>query len=110
MHNKYRNCIEACNQCAAACEHCASACLREDDAESMARCIELDHQCAIICRVAAGFMASASEFASDLCRVCGEICRVCSQECRKHRVQHGQQYADAYAHCAECLTMASAYV
>ena len=70
MHDKYRTCIEACNRCAGECEHCASACLQEDDVKMMARCIDLDRQCAIICRVAAGFMASGSEFASDLCRVC----------------------------------------
>jgi uncharacterized protein DUF326 len=54
MRDKYRTCIEACNRCAVECEHCASACLQEDEVKMMARCIDLDRQCAIICRVAAG--------------------------------------------------------
>lgn len=110
MHEQYQSCIEACNRCAAECEHCASACLHEENVQKMARCIDLDHQCAVICRVAAGFMARGSEFATDICRVCGEICRACGEECRKHDVEHCQRCADACEHCAEeCERMASAH-
>jgi ferredoxin len=34
-HEKYQQCIDACNECVAACEHCAVACLHEEDIASM---------------------------------------------------------------------------
>jgi hypothetical protein len=110
MHEKYQTCIEACNDCAAECEHCASACLQEDDVGMMARCIALDRDCARICFVASGFMASGSDFAIDICRACAEVCRACGEECRKHRAQHCQRCADACERCAEeCEKMAAVH-
>ena len=110
MHEKYQSCIEACNECATACEHCANACLQEEDVKMMVRCIALDHDCAIICRVASGFMARGSAFAESLCRACAEVCRACGEECRKHEVEHCQQCAEACEHCAdECEKMAVAH-
>ncbi|HEU5122858.1 MAG TPA: four-helix bundle copper-binding protein [Verrucomicrobiae bacterium] len=110
MHEKFRSCIEACNECAATCEHCASACLQEHDVKMMTRCINLDRDCARICSIAVGFMASGSQFAEDICRVCAEICRACGEECRRHQVGHCQDCADACERCAEeCEKMASVH-
>jgi hypothetical protein len=106
-HEKYESCIEACNECAVECKHCAAACLQEDDVKSMIHCIELDRDCAHICYTASSFMASGSEFAEDLCRLCAEICRACAEECRRHDNDHCQRCADACQRCAkECEKMA----
>ena len=58
-HEKYEECIDACNECAAACEHCATACGHEKDAQMQAKCVELDRYCADMCRMAAAFLARA---------------------------------------------------
>ena len=70
-HEKFQNCIDACNDCVVACEHCATACLQEEDVKMMARCVELDRACATICAAAVRLMASGSEFA--LRRVRGDL-------------------------------------
>lgn len=62
MQQEHRECIEQCYECAAACDICASSCLREDNVEMMKHCIQLDMQCAAICRPAAQFMALESEY------------------------------------------------
>lgn len=48
-HQQMQSCIDACNQCAQACDHCAAACLQEKDVKALARCIQLDIDCAQIC-------------------------------------------------------------
>ena len=99
-------CIDACNDCAAACDRCAAACLREPDPKAMARCIALDIDCAQLCRVAAGFVARASEVADELCQACADLCDICAGECAKHSMQHCQDCAAACARCAaECRKM-----
>ena len=59
-HMKYIDCIEACNHCANECTHCASECLRESDVKMMARCIELDRDCSLLCRTASWLMSADS--------------------------------------------------
>jgi hypothetical protein len=109
MQQQYQSCIDACNACAAACDMCSTACLKEDDVKMMARCIALDMDCAQICRLAAGFMARGSEFASALCQLCAQVCQACGDECGKHQVQHCQYCAAACRRCAdECRRMAGA--
>ena len=100
-HEKYHDCIEACNDCAAVCEHCATACLNEDNVKMMARCIMLDRDCPDICRLAAAFMARDSEEAAHICEHCAEVCRRCGEECRKHDVDHCRECAEACERCAE---------
>lgn len=108
-HEKYRDCIEACNACAIECEHCATACLHEDNVKMMARCIELDRTCAGICSYAARQMAADSEFADRICALCAEICEACGDECAKHPVDHCQRCAEACHRCAEaCRQMVGA--
>jgi hypothetical protein len=110
-HDKYRSCIQACNECAAECDHCATACLDEDNPKQMARCIRLDLDCARICRLAAAAMAADSEFVTEICRLCSEICRACGEECRGHEPEHCQSCARACEKCGdECDRMVTADV
>lgn len=108
-HEKYESCIEACNDCAVECKHCAAACLDEDDVKSLTRCIKLNRDCGMICYLASSWMAAASEFAEEICRLCADVCRACAEECRKHDMDHCQRCADACERCAEeCEKMAVA--
>ena len=108
-HERFQECIDACDACAAACDHCATACLGEDDVKMMARCIATDMDCAQICRLASAFMARGSESAAALCRLCADVCQACGDECGKHQHDHCQQCAEACRRCAEvCRRMAGA--
>jgi len=100
-HENFQSCIDACNACATACDHCAASCLNEQDVKSMAHCIELDMDCAQICRLAAGYMSRGSRFAAALCRLCAEVCEACAQECARHQMEHCQRCAEACCRCAE---------
>jgi hypothetical protein len=105
--SEFNVCIQACHACAVACDHCSTACLQEDDPRMMARCIELDMECAAICRLAAASMARGSEFAEDVCALCADICEACGSECGKHPMEHCQDCAQACMRCAqECRDMA----
>ena len=107
-HEHFKSCIDACNDCALACDHCASACLKEQDVAAMARCIQLDIDCAEICRLAVGYMARGSELAADICDTCATICDACAQECAKHQMAHCEECAKACRRCAqECRQIAS---
>ena len=59
---KYESCIKACLRCADACNHCASSCTQEKDIKMMARCIQLDMECATICYASAQLMSLGSEW------------------------------------------------
>ncbi|SRR5581483_5137695 len=107
-HEEYQSCIQACYVCADACDHCASACLADSNASEMARCIQLDIDCAQICRLAAGYMARGSELAGVICGACADICQACAEECAQHDMQHCQACAEACRRCAEeCRRVAS---
>lgn len=108
-HEKFQECIDACDACAATCDHCSVACLNEDDVKMMARCIALDMDCAQICRLASAYMARGSEFALALCRLCADVCQACGDECAKHEADHCRECAEACRRCAEvCRRMAAA--
>lgn len=103
-----QKCIDACNHCAVACHTCSAACLQEDDVKAMARCIELDMDCAAMCQMAVALMARDSNFAKQACRLCAEMCRACGEECQKHEADHCQRCAKACFACAEeCERMAA---
>jgi hypothetical protein len=107
-HQQFAACIAACNDCADACDHCAIACLGEADPKPMARCIALDVDCTAICRLASGYMARGSEWASTLCAACADVCEACGAECGKHDMEHCRKCAQACRRCAEeCRRMAS---
>lgn len=101
-HEKFKACIEACNECAVICNHCATACLQEKDIERMRRCIQLDMECAAICRSAAELMSLGSSYASKLCQLCADICDACGTECGHHtQMEHCQVCAETCRRCAE---------
>ena len=110
-HDTMKSCIDACYACATECDHCAAACLRENDVKMMARCIQLDIDCAEICRLAAGYMGRGSELTADMCEACAEVCDLCAEECEKHsKMQHCLTCAQACRRCAEeCRRMASSH-
>ena len=105
-HQQFQSCINACEACAVACSHCAASCLQEEDVKMMARCIQLDMECAAICRSATELMSLGSEYSHQLCKLCAEICRACGNECSQHDMQHCQDCAEACRRCAEeCESM-----
>ena len=108
-HERFKSCIDACNDCALECDHCAHSCLQEADPKPMARCIGLDTDCAQICRLAAGFMARASELSGEICATCAEVCEECAAECERHDMEHCRRCARACRRCAEeCRRVAQA--
>ena len=109
MNHTYESCIEACLACAAACDYCASACLKEKDVNGMAKCAQLDMECAAICRTASQFMCLESEHANAVCQLCADICIACAEECNKHNTEHCRRCASICRSCAEeCAVMAAA--
>jgi|SRR6478672_9104996 len=100
-YHTYKSCITACLKCASLCNHCASSCLQEEDVKMMARCIQLDMECAALCYAAAQVMSIGGTKAKDLCRLCAEACKACAEECGKHDDEHCKECAD------ECSKMAA---
>jgi hypothetical protein len=100
-HHNYQECIDACLRCAATCNHCASSCLREDDVKMMAKCIQLDMECAAICYAAAQFMGMGSDDVIRICTLCADICEACAAECERHNNEHCSECAAACRKCAE---------
>lgn len=106
--NQFQSCIRACYECAQACDTCAAACLQEPDPKMMVRCIELDNECAAVCRLAAQLMSRSSEHAIQVCQLCADICDACAKECTQHQMQHCQDCAAACRRCAqECRKIAA---
>jgi hypothetical protein len=100
-HQQFQSCIDACNACALACEHCAASCLKEKEVQQMARCIQLDIDCAEICRLATAYMGRGSELSGVLCEVCAQVCDACAHECLRYTMEHCQDCARACRRCAE---------
>ncbi len=74
----------------------------------MARCIQLDMECASICYASAQLMSLGSDKAMAVCRICAEICEACAAECKNHQTEHCQECARACEQCAqECRKMAA---
>ena len=74
----------------------------------MARCIQLEMECAAICYAAAQLMSLGSEKAAEICRICADICEACGAECSKHQTEHCKECADMCKRCAEeCRKMAA---
>src|SRR2546423_145237 len=100
-NRQHQSCIEACLQCASACNYCASSCLREADVSAMARCVQLDMECAAICYASAQLMSLGSEQTMMLCTLCADLCDACGAECEKHNNEHCRSCALACRTCAE---------
>lgn len=104
--HSFQSCIEACDACALACDTCASACLQEHDVNMMAECIAHDIDCAAICRLASGYMARNSPFASLVCQACADICDACALVCAQRKAKHCQECAAMCRRCTqECRAM-----
>jgi hypothetical protein len=93
--------------CAAECEMCMDACLGEDDIQMLVQCIRLDRDCAKICHITSGFIASNSPFATEMVKLCEDICRKNAEECEKHDMDHCQRCAEA---CRECADACQSFV
>ncbi len=75
----------------------------------MARCIQLDLDCAQLCRLVTAFLARDSENAKLLCEDCAEVCDRCAAECERHPHEHCRACARACRACMQaCLRMAQA--
>lgn len=97
--------------CALECENCATECLKESDVKMLARCIQLDRECASVCRSAVALMSIGGENAALLCSACAEICEACAAECEKHDMEHCEHCAEECRACAdECRRMAEQHV
>ena len=104
----YQVCINACLHCAALCNHCALSCTTEEDIKMMARCIQLDMECAAICYATANLMSLDSEKAIAICGICADVCEACANECRLHDNEYCRQCANACTACAaECKNIAA---
>ena len=68
-------------ECALTCEECQAACLNEENITLLARCIELDRDCADICLQASRLVQRDSEIANEYLAVCEQICRMCAEVC-----------------------------
>lgn len=77
----------------------------------LARCIQLDLECAAICNAAAQVMSLNGQYAEEICKVCADICFACAEECERHahHMEHCRECAEACRQCAEeCRRMAGA--
>ena len=107
-HQKFQHCIDECIACAIACSHCATECLKEEHVKDLAHCIQLDLECAAICRSATELMSLGSEYSYSLCTICMEVCNACADECEKHAtmdiaamgMEHCKACAEACRKCA----------
>jgi len=105
INTKFQSCIDTCLSCATLCEYCASECLGEKDVAMMARCIELDRECAEACYASARLMAIGGEHAHMFCYSCAEICDDCADECEKHNPEHCKRCADECRKCADACRL-----
>jgi hypothetical protein len=67
----------------------------------MAKCIQLDMECAAVCYCAAHLMSLGSEWAKEMCGICADICEACGSECDKHDAEHCKLCAQTCKECAE---------
>lgn len=91
--------IDSCFECAQACTACADACLSEDDPKALARCIQLDLDCADVCDATGRVVSRQTAFEPELARAAIEACaravKLCGDECEQH--------AEHHEHCRVCM-------
>src|SRR5687767_13991532 len=106
-HEKYHHQIDAVTKCAMICSHCAMECLKEEQREDLLKCIQLNLDCAAVCKTAAELMSRGSEFSERFNERCAEICNSCAEECEKHaHMEHCKQCAEVCRRCADaCMEM-----
>lgn len=99
-----RAAIDALNTCASSCGTCADACLHGDHVEHMVRCIDLDNQCAAICRATAEILSRPGPNGDSwrtVVEACIAVCRECAEECAQHDHEHCQICAADCRACAD---------
>ena len=107
MHKEFSETISILNDCAAECNHCFNACLNEKDVKMMARCIQLDRDCADICQLTARMLQSDSEVSSEALRLCITVCEACAEECERHSdSEHCKRCAEMCRKCANACSKA----
>lgn len=67
---KYRTCIDACNECLEACELCAVKCLYDENVKSLAKCVELCVTCSHACAAASVVMSEEGQYSKKVCDLC----------------------------------------
>jgi hypothetical protein len=87
--------------CAMICEYCENGCLNESDVTMMARCIELDRDCADICLLTARLLQRESEISHEFLAICEKACRLCALECSKHDNDHCRKCTEFCQECAD---------
>ncbi|WP_341252463.1 four-helix bundle copper-binding protein [Euzebya pacifica] len=96
--------IDAALRCAQTCATCADACLHGDDPASMVTCIDLDTQCAAICRTTAEVLSRPGPNGDswrEIVKACIATCRECAAECGSHDHDHCRMCAEACTACAD---------
>ena len=92
--------------CAGTCNICADACLAEDDVKSLAACIRMDLDCAMVCDTMGAMLSRITEANYDVInaqlQACVKMCQACGAECRKHaKMEHCRICADTCDDCAD---------
>jgi hypothetical protein len=72
-------------------------CLQEKEIDMLARCIQLDMECASICYTTARLMSLGSSKAEICCQINADICNEWAEECEKHAKQ-------GMKHCRDCAS------
>jgi len=112
FHNtksEHQELLQQLTDCALTCEACANACLNEENVNMMARCIELDRDCADLCFQAARLIQRESEILEDYLSMCARICRLCAEECAKHNHDHCRVCAEVCEACATACDAVAAH-
>jgi hypothetical protein len=94
------------NACAIVCNMCYNGCLNEKEVSIMARCIELNRECADICQLSASMFARDSENIDAFLKLCAKICETCAEECEKHDKEYCRKCARV---CRKCQEMCFSY-
>jgi hypothetical protein len=93
MNIQYKACIADCTATANVCRQCNYECLQEADVKNLMACIQLTNECALICELVVKYMLANSDYAKQMCKLCGDICKACAIECEKYELME---------HCALC--------
>jgi hypothetical protein len=79
-----KQCISHCLDCYRSCiETAMTHCLRTGGEHVQPAHFRLMVNCADICRTAADFMLSESEFHARICSLCADVCEACAASCRE---------------------------
>jgi hypothetical protein len=111
MPHAHDDCIRQCQLCYEACLSTADGhCLEQGGEHAEPGHLRLMHDCAEICRLAAGFMLRHSAFHPRTCALCAEICAACGDDCARFEDEHMQRCAEQCRRCAQaCRAMVEAH-